>query len=181
MIKHAEQILAVRYAEAFLNVQQHPFPDDMCQALGKAVQYYRSMSFLLFYLQMPIFTEENKQSVLTLVRRFYKLPESLEKLDVLLLTQGRIALVPLGYAELIRQSYIRAGYITCTVTTAIPLSHAQQEACRQFVMHLTEKRPLITWHVDPSLIAGVRFQSESWVWENSLDARLRALANTLLI
>ncbi len=181
MIRHEEQILAGRYAQAFLNVQHKPFSDDMCQALDRAVHYYRTMSFLLFYLQMPIFTEENKKTALMIVRQFYALPHSLEKLDSLLLAHGRISLLPLVYAELIRQSYLQAGYITCTVTTASALSPTQQEACKQFVMNFSEKKPLVTWHVNPSLIAGVRVQSESWLWENSLDARLRALANTLLI
>ncbi len=181
MIGREERILAVRYAQAFLNVQEKYLSQAECQALHNVVHYYHDMPFLLFYLQMPLFTEENKKAALTAVRNFYELPQVLEKLDSLLLEHARIFLLPLVYGELIRQSQMRAGYTPCAVITATTLSEHEKYMCMQLVVQISEKKPLITWQVDPSLIAGIKIQTENWLWEDSLDARLRALANTLLI
>ena len=41
----------------------------------------------------------------------------------------------------------------------------------------------VTMHVvrDPSLIAGVRMQSETWLWEDSVAKKLRALKQNVLL
>lgn len=180
MIGHEERIVAARYASALLAIYQKPFSEIQCAALKAAIDYYHTTPMVLIYLQTPFFSDEQKKEALVLIRNRYNFPGIVEKLDLLLLEHARIFLLPIVYAELIRQSQMLAGRIPCTVTSAVSLSGAQQQMCTQFVASVSHKTPLIEWAVDPALIAGIRFQTENWLWEDSLDARLRALATTLL-
>lgn len=181
MVGHDEQIVAQRYTRAFLALHTTPFSEVECHALGRIIEYYQAMPTLLFYLQMPLFSFAEKRAALARARTYYQLPYALEKLDLLLLEQGRIFLLPRVYQELIKQSDRLAGRMPCTVTSAVPLSESERQLSTDFAAKAAKTKPLITWQVDPSLIAGIRFQAENWLWEDSLDARLKALANTLLI
>jgi len=181
MIRHEERIVAARYAAALLAVYQQPFSEEECTALEHAIRFYRTKSIILIYLQTPLFNLEQKKQALELLRKRYSVPPIVEKIDLLLLEDARIFLLPVVYEALIRQSNIQAGRIPCTITSAGQLSDTQQHLCKQFVAGISGQKPLIEWAVDPALIAGIRFQTEDWLWEDSLDARLRSLANTLLI
>jgi F0F1-type ATP synthase delta subunit len=136
---------------------------------------------VLIYLQTPLLTAAQKKEALESIRKRFKLPSIIEKIDLLLLEHARIFLLPVVYAALIDQSNAQEGRITCTVTSAGQLLPEQQQACREFVATVSGKKPLIEWVENSALIAGMRVQTEDWLWEDSLDARLRALANTLLI
>ncbi len=180
MVGFEEKKIALRYAQAFLNVIAGPFSVEECKQLSQAVALYRTIPTLLFYLQIPLFNEASKKQSLARVRQTYGLPSSLEKIDLLLLERNRIFLLPIVYQVLIEQSHLRAGRVPCVITSAQHLSDREHELCTQFVADLTGKEPLIEWHNDTKLIAGLRMHADTWLWENSLDARLRALAQTLL-
>jgi len=180
MIGFAERRLAVRYARALLAVHGGPFSEAECSSLTHAIAYYRANPRILIYMQIPLFTDEQKKNALHFVRNKYDLPASIEKIDHLLFNDARIFILPAVYEALIQQSDAQAGRIPCTITSAIELSADEREAALQFVASVSGKKPLIRCAVDPSLIAGMRLQTEGWLWEDSLDARLKALANTLL-
>lgn len=180
MIRLAERALAQRYAQAFLNVITGPFSVEECDCIAQVDALYRAMPTLLFYLQMPLFSYDSKKQSLELVRKRYCLPPVLATLDLLLLEQNRIFLLPMVYQMLVEQSHLRAGRVPCAIMSAQQLSWRERELCIQFVAEITGKQPLITWQVAPTLIAGLSIQTDTWIWENSLDARLRTLAQTLL-
>jgi F0F1-type ATP synthase delta subunit len=181
MIGREERILGARYAAALLAINQEPFSEEACNALREAIHYYTTTPMVLIYLQTPLLDAARKREALALIRMRFKLPSIIEKIDLLLLEHARFFLLPVVYTALIYQSNAQAGRITCTVTSAGYLSSAQQHACKEFVQAVSGKKPLIEWVEHSALIAGMRIQTEDWLWEDSLDARLRALANTLLI
>jgi ATP synthase F1 delta subunit len=181
MIGREERILGARYAAALLAINQEPFSEEACDALREAIDYYTTTPMVLVYLQTPLLSAAQKREALESIRKRFKLPSIIEKIDLLLLEHARIFLLPVVYAALIYQSNVLAGRVTCTITSAGPLLPAQQQACKEFVQAASGKKPLIEWVENSALIAGMRIQTEDWLWEDSLDARLRALANTLLI
>jgi F0F1-type ATP synthase delta subunit len=173
--------LAVRYATAFLNYIHEPLSIAACEAAASAIIYYKRAPELLFFLQLSLFSYEDKQKALAQVREWYNAPALLEPLDTLLLSHHRIFLLPSVYAQLIAQSHQRAGRIVCTVTTASPLTESYQKKCYQIIEQCSLQTPLIKWSVDPSLIAGIKMQTAEWLWEDSLDDHLKALAAQLLV
>lgn len=181
MIGREERIVGARYATALLAVHKEPFSEIVCDALRAAISYYAATPMVLIYLQTPLLGASQKEEALECIRKRFNLPSIIEKIDRLLLEHARIFLLPVVYAALIEQSNRAAGRITCTITSAGPLLNEQQQICREFVAVVSGKKPLIEWAVDTALIAGIRIQTEDWLWEHSLDAQLRALANTLLI
>lgn len=174
-------LLAARYATAALNVWQKPLSISVCKTLEQLILFFKENKSLLFFLQLPLFSYEQKKEVLIQVRTRYELPECFDQINMLLLTHQRTVILLLVYAQLIEQSQKRMGIAPCAVTTAQELSVLQQETCTLFVQKMCTKKPLITWYVDPTLIAGMRIKTAEELWEHSLDARLRVIANTILI
>ena len=180
MVGFEEKIIAQRYAQAFFNVLTKPFSIEECERLAQVITLYRKQPTMLFYLQIPLFTYTSKKQSLERVSSAYGLPHTLSTLDLLLLEHNRIFLLPTVYQMLIEQSHARAGRVPCVVTSAHELSTRERAICTQFVGEVTGKQPLIDWQTDSTLIAGLCIQADTWIWENSLDARLRTLAQTLL-
>lgn len=168
--------LAVRYATAFLDVIEQPLSVSECEALTAIITHYKRTPELLFFLQISLFSHHDKEAALARMRDWYKLPTSITKIDILLLNHQRIFLLPLVYGEIITQSHLRANRMVCTVTTAIPLTAAYQKKCYLFIEQLSAQTPLITWSIDPALVAGVKIQATEWLWEDSINGRLKALS-----
>jgi ATP synthase F1 delta subunit len=173
--------LAVRYATAFLNYTQQPFSVAACEALASVITYYKRTPELLFFLQLSLFSYEDKEKALAQVRDWYNLPASLEPLHRLLLNHQRVFLLPSVYEQLIIQSDQRAGRIVCTVITPSPLTASYQKKCYQIIQQLSQQIPLIRWKIDPTLIAGIKMQTAEWLWEDSIEGRLKALAAQLSV
>jgi len=175
-----ERVLAYRYAQAFLHMQDEPFSVETCKDLGSLATFYGAEPTLLFYLQLSLFDDASKRNALAHVRTFYHVPSALATLDLLLLAHNRITLLPHVYYALQTLLYKHIGHVPCIVTSAQKLTEKEQEICVQFVADYTGLHPLITWHIDQTLIAGVRIKTDEWLWEYSLDAQLRSLAHALL-
>jgi len=176
-----QRMLAGRYADAVLNVVRIPFSVAECHALQRAITHYTNNPQLLFFLQVPLYTLDKKQEALALVRATCELPTIIDTLDALLLMHHRIFLLPLVYAALIEKSHARAQRIPCTVTSSCSLATPEQHIIRDFIKQVLHGTPLITWRTNPALIAGVTLQTRDLRWEDSIDAQLRTLTQSVLI
>lgn len=63
----------------------------------------------------------------------------------------------------------------CHIASASHLTDAQSKEIKQLLEHASGKKLLCFYETDPSLIAGIRARSETFVWEDSIEQRLRAL------
>lgn len=176
MTIYDRNVLAVRYATAFLDVVQKPLSVSECEALAAIVAHYKRTPELLFFLQISLFSHHDKEAALARMRAWYTVPASMGKIDKLLLDHQRIFLLPLVYEEIITQSHARAHRMVCIVATATLLTAAYQKKCYLFIEQLSAQTPLITWSIDRALIAGLKIQAPDWLWEDSIDGRVKALA-----
>ncbi len=68
-----------------------------------------------------------------------------------------------------------------TIQSAMPLTESEIIKFETFFQKLSGKRVISRVQVEESLIAGVRMQSDIFLWEHSVAARLRKLHQNMLI
>lgn len=67
------------------------------------------------------------------------------------------------------------GLLEVTCRTAVPLTDEQVAAIHEFLHEKTGKKIILIMVIDSSLLAGIRLQSETFLWEYSIGRQLQAL------
>jgi ATP synthase F1 delta subunit len=169
------ELLATKYAKAFVHVFGEKLTDEQLKALQELVALYDKNRQQFFYLYLSSISSAVKQHILLdLVARFH-LRELLQPLIILLGEQGRLPLLfPIAHQiEVVFNE--EHDLVEVQFMTAHELSAHNVAVMQQFLERLTGKKIQPTVIVKPELIAGVRLQSETFVWEYSIAQQLRAL------
>lgn len=180
MIGFSRSDIAKKYAQAYLNVcgQEHTY-QDFC-SMWRAAQFLSEHHSLLFYLSLSMINEIDKKRFIDLFFEKFHLFPSLKQLFYLLLKNKHINLA----ADTLRDIYalykIQHNIVDLQVTSAGDLSEKQIEEIRNFFIQRSGQKPFIHHHVNPSLIAGIRLQTETYLWEYSIAQHLRKLKQELV-
>ena len=97
----------------------------------------------------------------------------------LLAERGHFAFLPDCLSEFCRR-YDKANNIeNVTVVSAVPLTKEQKAAIGQKLSQRLEKNVRLTAKVDPSLIGGIRIETENTALDGSVRQRIDAIRQTL--
>jgi F-type H+-transporting ATPase subunit delta len=180
MIGFSRSDIAKKYAQAYLNVcgKEHTF-EDFC-SMWRAAQFLSEHHNLLFYLSLSIINEVDKKRFIDLFfEKFYLLP-SLKQLFYLLLKNKHIGLA----ADILRDIYalykMQHNIVDLQLISSGDLSEKQIEEIKYFFMQLSGQQAYVHHQVNTSLIAGIRLQTETYLWEYSIAQQLRKLKQELI-
>lgn len=168
--------IARNYAKAFLNYTDEAFSASHCQLLVKAVQELDNDGDCSALLKIPIIPNKIKRQELLHWYTLLALPGPIEKLLDVLIQHQRLFLFPLIMQELCNEYYERNNIVACSIRATVALSKEQVDIIHRFLEHKTGKTIQARVIEDKELIAGIRMQSNFFLWEYSLRQRLRALA-----
>ncbi len=180
MIGFSRSDIAKKYAQAYLNVcdQQHTYK-DFC-TMWRAAQFLSEHHNLLFYLSLSMIDEVDKKRFIDLLFEKFHLFPSLKELFYLLLKNKHIHLA----ADTLRDIYAlyktQHKIVDLQVTSSTDLTEEQIEDIKHFFTKLSGQYPKIRYHVNPLLIAGIRLQTETLLWEYSVAQQLRKLKQELI-
>jgi F-type H+-transporting ATPase subunit delta len=180
MIGFSQSDLAKKYAHAYLNVygNQHTF-QDFC-SLWRASQFLSEHHSLLFYLSLSMIHEVDKKRFIDLFFEKFHLFDSLKQLFYLLLKNKHIFLA----ADVLRDIYglykIKHNIADLQVTSSSDLSEEKIEEIKSFFTKLSGQHVVIRYSVNPGLVAGIRLQTETLLWEYSIAQQLRKLKQELI-
>lgn len=180
MIGFSYSAIAKKYAHAYLNCfgNQHTF-EDFC-SMWRASQFLSEHHSLLFYLSLSMISEKDKKRFIDLFFEKFHLFDSLKKLFYLLLKNKHIFLG----ADTLRDIYglykIKNKIADLQVTSGCDLSADQLDEIKHFFTRLSGENVVVRYSVDPSLIAGIRLQTETLLWEYSIAKQLRKLKQELI-
>lgn len=93
----------------------------------------------------------------------------------LLSAQGARDLFPRVVSNFFRLYRERHAVILCKIMSSHELSDDQKQVVEGFLHRQTQRKIVYTAAVDRELIAGIRIQGESFLWEQSVAHRLRLL------
>lgn len=167
-----------KYAVAYL----HVFGDDFTQAdmvqCRRAAEFLKAHRRALFLLKVPLISLEIKKEGLKDFVKKFELPHSMMALVNLLLEHKRAFLLANILLAII-DIYKETNHIhLVTVSSSIALDAQQQKAIEQFLGAQVSGTLLYSYDVDKKLIAGIRLQSDTVLWERSINKRLREIVSS---
>ncbi len=173
------KLLARQYAKAFINLFGDRLTGDAVARMHKTAQFIRVQRGLLFLLSLPALDPVKKYDGLcTLIARF-ELVDVVADLIRVLIMDRRAALLP-DVLDRIRQFYQdEHDIMPCTITSAHQLTQKDLAVIKGFLAQQTNCSIIYEYTVDQELIAGIRAQSNTVLWEHSIRKQLTAVRATI--
>lgn len=170
--------LAKKYALAFYDLYKKKITSSLvtrCQALASLLQEKKQ---LLSLLTLPVVSDDVQKTLLQALIKKAALPSFFSGLIDLLIEQKRIALLPAIFDELVQVYYDDNHIMLFAISSSHTLSQSQLKVLKQFLAVRTGDDIIYTYSVDPKLIAGVRMQSNTLLWEYSIKKSLAMMRVT---
>jgi len=169
-----KQVVSVarNYAIAFLNT----FQDDMTPkdflCIREIRDFWQDNKKIFNFLNLPGFDLLNKKEALGELLSQFKAPAFLKELIFLLVRHGRASYIPVVLAQVCDLYKERKNILFFNISSAQQLSEEELQLIERFLAYKTGKTILFDWSIDTSLIAGIRCQSDTLVWEHSISKQL---------
>lgn len=167
-------IIARRYATAALQTVAGKLTIDEVLACKHAAKRLSLVRQWLVMIDMPGVESEQKKRMLDAIMQIEHLPGMLKPLIDLLHHDGRIDLLPEVLYALAHIFFIRHSIKIFRVKSAPVLDDEQRNIVRDFLKRISKAEYISCEFVeDVALIAGIRAESETALWEYSVDKKLR--------
>ncbi len=179
MIGYSQSDLAKKYARAYLYTckNQHSLQDFL--SMWRASQFLSEHHSLLFYLSLSIVHESDKKRFIDMFFDKFHLFDSLKHLFYLVLKNKHIFLA----ADILRDIYglykKEHNIAELHVSSSHDITDEQLRDIEQFFVKLSGQDVVLRHTVDPLLIAGIRMQTENFLWESSIAQQLRNIKQEL--
>lgn len=166
--------LAKKYATAYLNVHEDALTDPDIKAISAAYTFLKTHHTFIHLLCVISFDKKEMIRVCERLIHDFALPETMSFLMVLLVKHKHICYLK----EILQDIYclykVRKNIVKLEIKTADHIDAQAVYAFEQFFAHESGKKIESIVSIDRSLIAGVRLQSEFFLWEYSVASQLRA-------
>jgi F0F1-type ATP synthase delta subunit len=192
MIQESRELnstLARRYAQAFLSVYGEQITAHACERLLLFKSFLVANRALIYLFTIPSIDQKTKERGLSFLAEKFELPPSFYSLMVLLLLSRRISLLPQVLCSLVVLYKRENGIQSFSIHSSHELSQQDLEQLRDFltqqiadkqaayreINHEKNIEVACSYKQDKNLIAGIRMQSETYLWEHSIAQQLRAI------
>lgn len=173
--------LARRYARALAL---------LCDERADGVQVRADLEFVvgvlknvpdaMAQLENPTVDMAPRVQLLTAILDQGKVQGTARNFALLMLEKGRIGALPGALTEFVALEDARSGRAEAQVTSATPLTEADQARIAAAVKRLVGKEIHMTTQVDPDLIGGLVVSVGNTVWDSSVRNHLNRLKNQLV-
>jgi F-type H+-transporting ATPase subunit delta len=173
-------VIARRYAHAFLNVFIESLSNNDLTNIEQAIDFFTKHKQLIALLKVPhIDTQQKSDALEYILLKIYHLPESFKKLVSLLVSQKRAYYILEVLIQLNEYYQIYKNIEYFQIKSSHQLEQKELELLEQFLKEQTEAIIIYKYEIDPDLIAGIRMQSNTLLWEYSIQKQLNALTHQL--
>ena len=173
--------VARNYAIAFLNSFIDDISLDDFQAIRTVLRFFKKHKEILSMLHLPGLAVDTKISALHKLLEGLSAPESLKRLVTVLVEHKRIALTSDVLVRIVSLYKRRKKIASFTITSAHPLLDDELQSMQDFLAQKTGETILYDYAMDKNLIAGIRCQSETLLWEHSVRKQLHDLRRQLIV
>lgn len=174
-------LVARKYAQAFMAVAGDTFNEHEFRCSRELKRFLRKNRALLFHFGVPLVTKDIVEQALDLLYRDFKTCAALFKqLTRLLIKHHRIVILPDVLHHLGDLYKEQSNSMFFYVISSHDLDQHQIRACEEYVAGATGKKIVSEYFVDKELIAGIRLQSDTFLWEHSVRKQLQAVQQSLI-
>jgi F-type H+-transporting ATPase subunit delta len=172
--------IAGRYAKAFFQAanQESLFQDCLIE-LALFSDIIRNNGNLREFLMNPVFSREDKKSVMDFLIKKSGISGLTANFLKLLVDKRRVELIPEILESYRRMMDAKLGILRVAVKTALPLSAELSADLKNQLEEQTKKRVEMTVSEDPSLIGGLLVQIGNTCYDGSVRAQLNNIRDLL--
>jgi F0F1-type ATP synthase delta subunit len=167
------------YARAFLRVFGTLPEKTLFKAIDTLSSYYEKNRLVFRLLQFSSARRDAKIEAMEKLCDKLQLPEPISNLVGSLIKRKAIELLPTVLCALRSEFKKSARIYDFTVTSSHALSAEQKEAIERQLTKAVDGTLVVTYREDSSLIAGIRLQSPTYYWEESIARRIQNIRQTL--
>ena len=167
--------LSHKYAKAFMAVFPQSCTFDDIKKLTVAHNFLQKHKQTLLFLQLPQFDQERKKSMVADLISHFSLPHQLSAIILLLIAHNRSFYIPDVFLCITQLYKEETNSVEFSVKSHQTLSEKHVESIKQFLGCTLNKNIIATPSIDKSLIAGIRLQSNDYLWEYSVRKQIKAL------
>jgi ATP synthase F1 delta subunit len=167
--------IAKKYAKAFMAVFPKSCTLTDIGKVGIAQKFLQKNKRTLFFLQLPQFDATRKESMIFDLVGHFSLPPVFIKLLLLLINHNRSFYIPDVLWFIIELYKEQTNSVDFSIKSTQSLDKKQIESIKRFLGRLLNKNIIATPVIDPSLIAGLRLQSNNNLWEYSVRKQIQTL------
>lgn len=167
--------IAKKYAQAFIAVFPKSFGFNDIKKVDVACDFLQAHKRTLFFLQLPQFNQNRRRSMVADLVDYFSLPYDFSAVILLLINHNRSFYIP-DTLRWITQLYKNS--LNCTefsIQTTQEIDDHDIDSIKKFLSHITHKKIIGVPLINTKLIAGVRLQSNEYLWEYSIRKHIRAV------
>lgn len=179
-MKSSEQVLVERYAIAYTNMYRASLTSEMYVHMNQACLFLEQHPKFLFMLHTPSISLRAKLVWCAQFIKEFSLPFSLYQLCSLLISGARGDLLADVLHAIGKEHERRSGVIAFTITVSHDISPQKLDVITEFLKRHTGHTVVCEVKKDPSLIAGIRMQSNDLLWEHSVRKNLHTALLSLI-
>jgi len=180
MKKANKALLAKKYAAAFLNVFIDEVPLEHFKQVCALATFLHDHRHFLFFLTVPALDDAVKQQAILNIVASFKLGEPFRKLVMVLAADKRLFLLHRVFSALCSLYKKRKGIEVFTIATSHTLEEEERAYVVKFLATITGKTVMCKDVIDASLIAGIRLQSDAYLWEYSVRKQLEVAKDSFM-
>ncbi len=171
----SEIVLAKKYAQAFLNLYIQDISYNDYSTIKAAALYFNKNHAFFSLLNIPTISLQQKRDSLYALLRELHISEIFNKIVELIIKHQRIYLIPALFDALVHGYEQRKKIISFTITSSHELSGDDLEIIKKFLTKKTDSHSVCTFRINKKLLAGIRMQSDLFLWEYSVAKQLRTI------
>lgn len=180
-MRYSQSIVAKQYAKAYLREYGHQLMVQDIDHLKSAIRFFRHHHNFMSLVNLIINAHNADHVLIKELFEQFSLPLTLKKLIKVLIRHKQLIIFAQVLQDICCLYQQQNNVLDVTVYTTTPFQEGELEKFEMFFIKLSGKSIISKVVIDESLIAGVRMQSDFFLWEYSIASRLRKLRQKLLI
>lgn len=180
-MRYSQSPIAKKYAKAYMAEYADTLTLADIKSIKLAIRFFKRHHNFMSLVNLLVEPTKTKTIVLDELFEHFSLPQNLKKLIDVLVNHKQLKIFSEVLSDICCLYFQTNNMLELTIYTATSLENHEFEKFENFFKKLSGKITLSTLVHDPSLIAGVRMQTDLFLWEYSIAARLRCLRQKMLI
>lgn len=171
-----ETLIVHKYAYAFLTIFQAKLSLERCNQLERLYRFLEANPSCLSIILIPKLTHEEKKLLFNKLFTAFNLETILTPLAELLIQHNRIIYLHAIIKEIPHLYKKRIHVTDFTISSSHAIDQETAQTLKKFLEKKSQSTVTITHAVDTTLIAGIRMQAETFLWEYSIRQQLQKIA-----
>lgn len=169
-----------KYAQAYIKEYQDTLGIDEVKNFKVVIQFFRQHHNFLSIMSILVGKEDGFENLLHELQSHFLLPKSIKKLISVLVEHKKLHILAQVLQDIYCLYMLNNNLLEVTITTAEPLEEEQKQRFEEFFKKLSGKNIMSNVILDESLIAGIRMQSDLFLWEYSIKSRIAKISRNML-